>query len=319
MNLKPDREDEDAFAQISSELVERFERTPGGTDRGWVAEQLLQFKHVYLDGDLERWTAAGLSEVLFELYPRKVVLEPGDDAEVLAGTAAFLRFLDDERLFTGEAGDDGETLAQLVEQAGDRFAAAMRDERRWGPAKRLFGGAAAAGVDLTDQQQLDAYVRGVNALPHAAREALLGPGPAMPRRSLPPVVLAPRQELVSAAEASTLLGWVRGLVQHVGEGLALTDKGNLRLADGKALVKALGTGDPVDEVVGERTFATRSTEELPDVDLTFRLATAAGFLAVEGRRLVPTDAAQLPANDPLDAVFELWHALVDDVGPMQHR
>ncbi|MDP9407749.1 MAG: hypothetical protein M3P95_07770, partial [Actinomycetota bacterium] len=164
MDLTHDPEDEDAFAAITERLVERFGQAPGGAGREWVAEQLLQFKHGYLDGDLGRWTAADLSEVLFELYPRKVVLEPGDTTELVAGTAAFLRFLDGEGLLTGEP---GETLAQLVEQAGDRFDAAMRDERRWGPGKRLFSGAAAAGVDLSDQKQLDAYVRGVNALPYA--------------------------------------------------------------------------------------------------------------------------------------------------------
>jgi hypothetical protein len=316
VDLTHDPEDDDAFQAISEQIVARFERTAGGQGRGWVADQLLQFKHGYLDGDLGRWTAADLSEVLFQLYPRKVVLEPGDDAEVLAGTAAFLRFLDAEGLLSGE---DGDELAGLVEQAGDKFAAAMRDERKWGPGKRLFGGAAAAGVDLTDQRQVDAYVRGVNALPHAARESLLGPSPSMPRRALPPVVLAPHEELLAAAGSAVLLGWVRGLVEHVGEGLALTDKGNLKVADGKELVAALGTDDRVDEVIGEQTFTTRSTEELSDVDLTFRLAVAAGFLAVDGRRLVPTDAALMPAEDPLDAVFELWRALVEDLGPMQRR
>jgi hypothetical protein len=314
VDLTHDPEDDDAFQAVSEQLVARFERTAGGQGRGWVADQLLQFKHGYLDGDLGRWTVPDLSEVLFQLYPRKVVLEPGDDAEVLAGTAAFLRFLDAEGLSSGE---DGDELAGLVEQAGDKFAAAMRDERKWGPGKRLFGGAAAAGVDLTDRRQVDAYVRSVNALPHLAREALLGPG--MPRRALPPVVLAPREELVTAAGSAVLLGWVRGLVEHVGEGRALTDKGNLKVADGKALAAALGTGDRVDEVIGKQTFTTRSTEELSDVDLTFRLAVAAGFLAVDGRRLVPTDAALMPAEDPLDAVFELWRALVEDLGPMQHR
>ena len=316
VDVTHDPEDEDAFEAISAELVARFERAAAGNRRGWVAEQLLQFKHGYLDGDLDHWTATDLSEVLFQLYPRKVVLEPGDEVEVLAGTAAFMRFLAAEGPMTSIEAED---LAVLAEQAGDTFAAAMRDERKWGPGKRLFGGAAAAGVDVSDQKQLDAYVNSVNALPYAAREALLGPHPAMPRRALPPVVLAPREELVAAAGSATCLRWVRDLVQYVGAGVALTGKGNLKVADGKALASALGTSDRVDEIIGDETFATRSTEELPDVDMTFRLAVAAGFLAVEGRRLVPTDAAMMPAEDPVEAVFELWHALVQDVGPLQHR
>jgi hypothetical protein len=318
VDLQHDPEDEDAFAAVRQALVERFEATKGGADRGWVADQLVDFKHSYLGGDLGRWTADDLSEILLEIYPRKVVLEPADHADVISGIAAFLRFLDAEGLRTG--GEDGETLALLVEQAGARFDHAMADESKWGMGKRVFGGAAAQGVDVTDQAQLDAYVQAFNALPGRERDALLGQLPNAPApRSLPPVVLAPHEELLAAAEASTLLGWVRGLVAYVGAGVKLTDRGNLRLADAKELVGRLGTGDRFDRVIGDRKFATRSSEELPDLHLTMELAAAAGFLVDDGSRLRPTDTAARPADDPVEAISLLWQALVDDVGPVQHR
>jgi hypothetical protein len=40
------------------------------------------------------------------------------------------------------SGEDRDELAGPVEQAGKKFAAAMPDERKRGPGKRLFGGAA---------------------------------------------------------------------------------------------------------------------------------------------------------------------------------
>jgi hypothetical protein len=316
VDLRYDPEDEDAFAAVSQRLLERFEATPEGADHRWVADQILGFKQGYLGGDdLGRWTSDDLSEVLFELYPRKVVLEPGDNAGVIAGVAAFLRFLQTEGLWTGD--ESSEELASLVEQAGARFDVAMADESRWGPGKRLFSGAAAQGVDVTDQRQLDEYVRTFNALPHAERDARLGPQPARP--PLPPVVLAPQEELRAAAEASTLLRWVRGLVEYVGEGKKLTDKGNLKLADGRALVELLDVRDRFDPSIGDKTFSTRSTEELGDLHLVFELAKAAGFLADDGSRLAPTDSASMPVDQPLETVHALFVALLEDVQPAQHR
>ncbi len=45
VDLTHDPEDEDALARLTAQFVERFEGTAGGKERGWVAEQLLQFKH----------------------------------------------------------------------------------------------------------------------------------------------------------------------------------------------------------------------------------------------------------------------------------
>jgi hypothetical protein len=316
VDLRFDPDDENAFAALSRRLLELFEATPEGADHGWVANQLLSFKQGYLGGDdLGRWTSDDLSEVLFELYPRKVVLEPGDNARVIGGIAAFLRFLETEGLWTGE--ESSEELASLVERGGARFDVAMADESRWGPGKRLFSGAAAQGVDISDQRQLDEYIRTFNSLPYAERDARLGPQLAPPR--LPPVVLAPPEELRRAAEASTVLRWVRGLIEFVGEGRKLTDKGNLKLADGKALVERLDVGDVFDPVIGDTTFSTRSTEELPDLHLTFELAKAAEFLADDGSRIVPTESAAMAFDQPMEAVHALWLSLLEDVQPAQHR
>ena len=71
---------------------------------------------------------------------------------------------------------------------------------------------------------------------------------------------------------------VRDLVDFVGSGRKLTDKGNLTLADGKALVTVLGTSDTVEWQHGEARGSVRSSQNLHEVDLVFRLAMAAGFL-----------------------------------------
>jgi hypothetical protein len=55
---------------------------------------------------------------------------------------------------------------------------------------------------------------------------------------------------------------VRALVGWVGTGRKLTQTGRVTLADARALVEVLDTGDRMDPVIGDRTFKTKSSEEL---------------------------------------------------------
>ena len=80
----------------------------------------------------------------------------------------------------------------------------------------------------------------------------------------------------------------------------MTDRGNLKLADGKELVSVLGTDDRFDERIGDEVFKTVSSEELTDVDWTYRIALETQMLMIEGRKLLPgANAGWVDA--PLDA------------------
>src|SRR6185312_14895604 len=50
---------------------------------------------------------------------------------------------------------------------------------------------------------------------------------------------------------------VRALVGWVGVGRKLTQTGRVTLADARALVEVLDTGDRMDPVIGDRTFKTK--------------------------------------------------------------
>ena len=80
---------------------------------------------------------------------------------------------------------------------------------------------------------------------------------------------------------------VRALVGWVGAGRKLTQTGRVTLADARALVKVLDTGDRMDPVVGERTFKTKSSEELYHLTLLVEWAKAARLLRIAGGRLLP--------------------------------
>lgn len=80
---------------------------------------------------------------------------------------------------------------------------------------------------------------------------------------------------------------VRALVGWVGAGRKLTQTGRVTLADARALVGLLDTGDRMDPVIGDRTFKTKSSEELYHLTLLIEWAKAARLLRASGGRLLP--------------------------------
>ena len=288
MGLRFGPDDEDAFYVARDDLVSRFERTDDGHHLGWVAAQVLDFKWGYLDGDLSRWEIEDVEEILLGLYPAKVVLDPDDLDQVVTGFAGFLRFLGDEGIL---AESQAARLTKSVEQLGPRFRAATKDDSNWSMGKRLWALAQSEGVDLEDAGALQRFTEDFNQRPLSERDAVLGPVPT-PDGSfrgstfvtpLPPVVLPSEEELESAAGDTVSFERLRQLVGYVGEGRPLTDRGNLKLADGKALVALLETRDRFDEQIGDRVFKTRSSADLGEVDLAFRMAVESKMLRRKGK------------------------------------
>ncbi|MFP3901801.1 MAG: hypothetical protein ACLFXM_13180 [Acidimicrobiia bacterium] len=317
--------DDEAFESWRDDVVRRFEATAMGGGLGWVAHQVLDFKRSHLGGDLGRWTPGDVETILLELYPRAVVMELEDAPDVMAGFAGLVHFLAGDGLLEGGSAA-AESLVDRLRGLTRAFPRALADRSRWSVGKRLVSAAAADGVDPTDPGAFDRWMAAFDQRPAPERERVLGGAPASgePRAripAMPPVVLAPARELQSAAAGSVLVTRVRRLVDFVGHGRPLTERGNLKLADGTALVELLGTGDRVDAAPGGRASKARSAADLTGVDLTFRLALATGLLAVEGRRVVPgADAAAAAADaDPCDLAYRLLLGLVAAVGPVGHR
>jgi hypothetical protein len=321
---------EDAFLAASKKMVLRYEASQHD-GLGWVVHQLLDFKWGYLDGDLVSWSYEDIEAVLFELYPAKATIQSKDYRDVIRGFAGFLRFLGAEGFADGPATEE---LARSVESEAADFEVAMADEDLYSPGKRLVAEMVGEGVDFEDQAAVDSWITQFNQRSFDERVRVVGPPPvedppyasrppadlAALLRPFPPVVLAPEHELVEAARASILFERTRRLVSFVGGGRKLTDKGNLTLADGKELVQILGTAERVDPEIGERKYRTPSSTHLHGVDLTFRVALAAGFLdAPNTRKVLIGRHAALLDSEPLEAIGYLFGALVQDVGPTAHR
>jgi hypothetical protein len=314
-------DDQAAYEAARDRLIEEFARSSGGGFER-VAEQVLDFKWGYLDGDLLNWSPADIDEVLFGLYPAKVLLDAEGIAEVPAGFAAFLRFLAGRR---PEHSPPFEALAESVELSASRFVSAMNDEDNWSFGKRMWSTALGEGVDLSDENAIGRWMEDFNSRSLGERDHILGrlpaPGDGLLRAvfgSLPPVVLAPEDELRALAAATVLVRGLMALVEYVGAGRAVTDRGNLKLADGKELVAVLGTDDRFDEQIGDEVFKTVSSQELTDVDWTYRIALETRMLVVEGRKLLPGPNADW-VDAPLDVAYGAFLVLLQRVGPTQHR
>nr|MBA2529893.1 DUF1841 family protein [Euzebyales bacterium] len=315
MRFGPD--DEASYHAARDDLLDRFDAwradrelgDDGGEDRS-TADLLLGFKWGYLDGDLARWTSADLHEILAELFPRKVMLDDDGAGLVVPSTRRFLEFLAD----IGVMASDSDPVAQLrrtLSRLEPRFPELMSDPSRFGMAKGIGAQLADAGIDLTDPAAVEGWMAQFNALPEAERRARL-PLPGDVPRVLPPADLPDEGLLAAHSSDAPAMVQLRMFLEWLGDGKALTQKGNLKLADGKALVELLATGDVVDEVVGDQTFRTRSSTDLVGVERVFRLALASRLVRRHrGRVLATRTRTQRLARDPLGAWADVVEALLD--------
>ncbi|HEX6255647.1 MAG TPA: DUF1841 family protein [Euzebyales bacterium] len=305
--------DEEAFDDIRAWLLEGHRRwlsERGLTGDDWVAHQMLDFKWGHLDGHLGRWRVADLREILLELFPRKTIVDEEDLDDVVPAAGRFLTFLDDSSLLA----DDGETLPRLHDELAriaPSFAERMRDAAGFGLAKSLFTGMLDDGVDPDEPGAVEAWIERFNALPDDERARLL-PGP--PSRGVVHLEVPDDATLAVAAFETPVMRQIAAFLDWVGDdGHQLTQKGNVKLGDGKVLVELLDTADQFDPTIGDRTFRTTSTTELPGVDLVFRLALATRLARRHRGRVLRTRRGAGLADDPL----AVWRGLVDamlDIG-----
>ncbi len=322
MQLRFGPDEEQTYLDARDELLRRFEEWLSATsqpiDLASDAQQLLDFKWCYLDGDLSWWTVGHLEEILLKLYPRKVAATPDLLALTLPSTAALLTFLHHHELLSA-ASDRLERLLYYLGEVPDAFAAAMDDPSRFGVAKSLLSNLAQEALDTTDPSALESWLEAFNARGASERDTLSNVGLRRAGRPrLRPVALPPVEELHTFARAAPALQRLHRFAIYAGEGRRLTERGNLRMADARELVDLLGTDDQVDERIGERVFKTRSSAELPGVDLTFRWARAAGFVKVRAKKVSITKAGGRIHLDPLHAILRALNGLVAKLGVLSH-
>ncbi|HEX3589262.1 MAG TPA: hypothetical protein VHV74_06485 [Pseudonocardiaceae bacterium] len=312
-------EDAEAYEAARDLLARRC--TAWATSQGQTVDLFaltaaLDFRHLGIDGRLAYWTTGLVEEFLLSYAPRTLSIT----ARSAIGLPESLRVLLTYLHATGLADPTGDPLADLdtaVSKASAEFLAAMAEERNFGMAKFWVMTATRHGVDPSDGSAMTRFLDDVRAarvdydhdvLAHiAARQAEAGGD--RPERAVPqlPVTLPAEAELASVAETTPVVVRLRALVDWVGDGRALTAKGNIKLGDARELVTLLDTGDTLDPRIGEQVFRTHSSAELPGLGGLVELAKKIRVVRVVKNRLLRVAKAAPLLRDGL----ALWTIAFD--------
>src|SRR5687768_15616548 len=129
---------------------------------------------------------------------------------------------------------------------------------------------------------------------------------ARPRRPLDALafVVMTLEDVMATASEAPATRRLRGFVEWVGEGRALTQTGRLPRADALALVELLDTGDQLDP-----RFPIHSSAELYRLTLVVEWAKACRLVRVVHGRLVPVRKSAELLDRPLELVARMLDAL----------
>ncbi|MGR6317529.1 hypothetical protein Q2K19_05290 [Micromonospora soli] len=289
----------------------------------FVVEALLDHRWADGDGLLGRWQPEDLEEALLDWFPRQVTMRPEQWPAVTPTVGAFVDFLFDQDLADRRCADR-HLLHAALDKLAAPFADAMADQSRYGLAKFWATRMLHEGIDPADQVAAERFIADLHAgrvavdknlLNQVMANHLLGEDP--DHHPPLPLVAAPEDDtLRGLAAESAVVRRLRELVRWLGGGRALTATGRLRLADARELVALLETGDVIDPKIGDRVFATRSSEELHGLTVLVAWARAARVIRVVKGRLVPVKSAAKVLADQLalagrafTALFELGEAV----------
>src|SRR5699024_6261641 len=149
-------------------------------DDAWIIDTLIELKRDYLDiADPTVWPAEETEELLTALLPRKVSMDPEDRERVAPVLTDFFTFLHQAGRWSPKSMpfDD---VPDLIEALGSTLPEVLSDPSRRGMAGDLFDFARSQGVDLSDQDQQDAFMQRYNTLDEADRRAVTDTGQLAP-------------------------------------------------------------------------------------------------------------------------------------------
>ncbi|WP_190818863.1 hypothetical protein [Saccharopolyspora pogona] len=274
-----------------AEWAEKQEQPVHGNSHDAEILLRLLYEHVGL-ADFAELRPADLDELLLELFPVKVAVEPDEDiAEVIATLRDLLSFAGDTGRMSTEQIDG---LRRKVDEIEPRFAETVMDPANWGGAHALEQALMAEGVDPTDEAAVARWVDEAaeslgEAQPYDLREEL-----GLPDR-LPPLRLPSDEELAAAARQSPLLDRARRLA--------------LRTVACPINAGELGVGDAID-VAGELGFpvpdAVEGIADIPELAKLWEWAAELEFIG-PGTEVVefgPT-IEDWPDGDD-EAVLDVW-------------
>jgi hypothetical protein len=287
------------------------------------AETFLHWRGSYSTGVLDAFDEDEIVQFLLEWCPRKYVADPD---RLCASVGAFLEFLGDTGRLAGGP-ERAEALSTLATRLVPTVRAAMANPADVDVAKAVFSHPMinppgkprysellAQGVPEEKlNAELERRITAYQALRSDERRALTDrflteePEPIeLPFVHIPP----PAAEVEAVAAAAPLLQKIEALREYLGEsGRPLTQRGNLKLADGRALIELLDTGDQMEIEFDDHTYRKNTTERLPGLNSIVNIAKEAGAVRVHQHRLLPVKTwSRRPATE---RAVSLYRAIIE--------
>lgn len=153
--------DEGRLEEYIHELMVEFEKSPEAqlfmtefdTSLGWPATYM-HYAAQYFCATPATVTPGETAEILFEIFPRKVSVEPDTAQEIVAELRSFWQFL--KRTRSLEKADA--ILERLTDEDANRLETDLADPNNFGMAKSIFTAGTNAGFDMTNQADLNRFM-----------------------------------------------------------------------------------------------------------------------------------------------------------------
>jgi hypothetical protein len=156
---------EEKAVRYEEVLMDQFAASPEGqaikergTELGW-AGAMIHYAISYLGVTPPVMTPSDLEAVVFDLFPRKVITERGDGAEIIQELRAFWRFL--QRAY--QLPQARQMLARLTPQAARRLERELQEPANFGMAKSFVLMGKEAGFEMESPEGMRAWVEAYNA------------------------------------------------------------------------------------------------------------------------------------------------------------
>ena len=149
---------EHALMEQFAASLEGHAITQTGTELGW-ARALIHYAITYSGVTPPTMTASDLEAVVYSLFPRKVITQRGDGAEILQELRAFWHFL--QRVY--QPPQAKKMLARLTPQAARRLERELQEPVNFGMAKSFVLMGRDAGFDMESPEGMQAWIEAYNA------------------------------------------------------------------------------------------------------------------------------------------------------------
>jgi hypothetical protein len=132
--------------------------TQTGTELGW-AGAMIHYAINYPGTTPPMMTTHDLEDVVFGLFPRKVITQRGDAAEIIGELRAFWHFL--QRVY--QLPQARQMLAHLTEHSTRRLERELQEPANFGMAKSFVLMGMQAGFDMESPEGMQSWVKAYNA------------------------------------------------------------------------------------------------------------------------------------------------------------